>query len=445
MSTKEVRYDDALVGLVSAVEEVVGSAFLDDNVILRDAEGLLTLITRTPLGDGVKDNLASAIRKHIGSYAASPVVATPDELFDPRLADPSGDEWELVTPISGRGFYTRYIERRIVGNDWLRGIFSKIECAPPIIVFASHKGGVGRSTALTVAATTLASRGKSILAIDLDLEAPGIGGMLLKDEEIPDYGAIDYYVEFGRSNVSGEFLRRMTSVSTIGDWSGKVTVVPAAGKACQENPQNVLGKISRAYLEADSLTQGSQGSFLDKTRAMIEDLSAIEKFDAIFIDARAGLNESTAATIQGLGADILFFGVDTPQTWEGYRYFLSHLARFKSKASQEFDWRYKIKMVHAKAVGNDTSLIRYRDSSFELFAEHLYDEIGEEETAQGLFDAFGFDLDDTSAPHYAWPIYMDAEYYEFSPAKNTAQLDSIHIEKVFGTFLNNLTERLGLQ
>lgn len=448
MTTKDnqnidhVRYDDALVNLVSAIEKVLGSAALADNVILRDAEGLLTFVTRSPIEATKKEELISVIRDSVGSYAAMPEVATPDELFDPRLANPDDDEWELITPSSGSSFYTRYIERRIVGNDWIRGIFPQVTGSAPIVVFASHKGGVGRSTALTVAAKTFAQMGKSILAIDLDLEAPGIGGMLLKPEEIPTYGAIDYYVECGRSDINREFIDNMKATSTAGDWRGKITIVPAAGKACKQNPQNVLGKISRAYLETEIATAESQGSFLDKTREMIADLSRTDSYDAIFIDARAGLNESTAATIQGLGADILFFGVDTPQTWEGYRYFLSHLARFKSKANQENDWRYKIKMVHAKAVDSHNSLISFRDNSFELFAEHLYDEISESEAAQGLADAFGFDLDDKSAPHYAWPIHMDANYYEFNPTRNPDQLAPEQIERAFGEFLKNLSERL---
>ena len=40
---------------------------------------------------------------------------------------------------------------------------------------------------------------------------------------------------------------------------------------------------------------------------MIRRLCAQKKYDAIFVDARAGLNETTAATVQGLGADVLFW------------------------------------------------------------------------------------------------------------------------------------------
>ena len=43
-----------------------------------------------------------------------------------------------------------------------------------IVTFYSYKGGTGRSMALANVAWVLASSGKRVLAIDWDLEAPGL-------------------------------------------------------------------------------------------------------------------------------------------------------------------------------------------------------------------------------------------------------------------------------
>src|SRR5204863_6021010 len=43
-----------------------------------------------------------------------------------------------------------------------------------IITFYSYKGGTGRSMALANVAWILASRGKRVLMVDWDLEAPGL-------------------------------------------------------------------------------------------------------------------------------------------------------------------------------------------------------------------------------------------------------------------------------
>jgi len=267
--------------------------------------------------------------------------------------------------------------------------------------------------------------------------------MFLNEHELPFYGALDFYVEFGRTEINTHFMDNMCKVAYEDSSGGKFTIVPATGATSQMSPQNVLGKISRAYLEVVS-PAGEPISFLDKTRELISQLCSYGNYDVVFVDARAGLNESTAATIQGLGADVLFFGIDTPQTWDGYKYFLAHLARHKAEAVDPADWRYKLKVVHAKALDSDGALVEFRDRSWELFSSYLYDEIEGGEVAEGLTDAFGFDLDDSSAPHYAWPILMSEAFYEYNPLFDDGlQNSDEYVMPVFGIFLEQLCERLG--
>ena len=47
---------------------------------------------------------------------------------------------------------------------------------PYIFTFYSFKGGVGRSLAVMNVAYTLAGRGRHVLVVDMDLEAPGLSG-----------------------------------------------------------------------------------------------------------------------------------------------------------------------------------------------------------------------------------------------------------------------------
>jgi CO dehydrogenase nickel-insertion accessory protein CooC1 len=435
----KVRYDDALPIFTSLVLAHLGDAGLKQNCFLRDADGNLTYIVRVPITGQVRNKLISAAKKKLGPYVTETPVATPDELFDEQLKDQSKDQLEYVDgPRLGK--FVRLVERQIVGQDWMRGIWPPIAGTPPIVVFASHKGGVGRSTALAIAAAEFARQGRSILAIDADLEAPGLGELFIPEKKQPLFGALDYFVENGRGTVDRQFLRQMRAPSTLTSGKGSVSVVPAVGTRCREYPQNVIGKISRAYLEDVSYEGAHAVTLLEQMRAMIKDLCIQKKYDAVFVDARAGLNETTAATVQGLGADVLFFGVDTPQTWDGYRYFLAHLARFKP-SNGDSDWRFRLKMVHAKASHDENALAKFRDSSFELFAEHLYDEIDE---SKGNETPFGFDVDDPTAPHFAWPIMMDGEFYEFDPIEHPTQLSPQVYEKCFGVFISNLAERLEL-
>jgi MinD-like ATPase involved in chromosome partitioning or flagellar assembly/predicted acylesterase/phospholipase RssA len=75
-----------------------------------------------------------------------------------------------------------------------------------IITFYSYKGGTGRSMAVANVAWALACGGKKVLAIDWDLEAPGLHRYFdpfLVDKELKDtYGVIDFVSNFMRESLS---------------------------------------------------------------------------------------------------------------------------------------------------------------------------------------------------------------------------------------------------
>ena len=55
---------------------------------------------------------------------------------------------------------------------------------PYVFTFYSYKGGVGRSLAMLNVGYTLAGWGRHVLMVDMDLEAPGLGGMLDRLKEL---------------------------------------------------------------------------------------------------------------------------------------------------------------------------------------------------------------------------------------------------------------------
>lgn len=59
---------------------------------------------------------------------------------------------------------------------------------PYIFTFYSYKGGVGRSMAVMNVAYTLAGRGRHVLVVDMDLEAPGLSGFLHRSNELAETG-----------------------------------------------------------------------------------------------------------------------------------------------------------------------------------------------------------------------------------------------------------------
>jgi hypothetical protein len=269
----------------------------------------------------------------------------------------------------------------------------------------------------------------------MDLESPGAGDVLLPEASLPEFGALDFFVENGLGALDEKFYAALVGTSPLSS-RGVIDVVPATGRKSRTHPENVLGKLARAYLEDSDPSDGAR-SLLVQTRDLVEQLLLRQQYDAIFIDARAGLNEATAAAVLGLGAEILLFGVDTPQTFHGYRYLLAHLRRFAPSLADENDFRLRLRMVHARASALPEAQAAFRDRAYDLFADHIYDA-----TREGELDAFNFDTDDREAPHFAWPILDDASYREFDPLRNPDMLREPIYERTFGTFLKKLRARV---
>ncbi len=99
-----------------------------------------------------------------------------------------------------------------------------------VTTFYSFKGGVGRSMALANAAVELAKRGRRVLAVDFDLEAPGLDtfDVLRPRDDAP--GIIDFvheYLDSNRAPDAGRFLARSPD---IGDRGGELWIMPSGAQ-----------------------------------------------------------------------------------------------------------------------------------------------------------------------------------------------------------------------
>lgn len=345
--TSPIYFDDSLPIFASLVLKEWGAQALVENFFLRDVSGRLTFVVlQSERSADERISLASNAVAVLGSYVDGDgfAVATPDELFDERLKDQSqARKIRLNHCAFAEEVYL--VDRRMVGADWLRD--PAPTASPPIrLVFASLKAGVGRSTALCVLAAHLALQGRRVLAIDMDLEAPGLGNMLLPGGTLPKFGLLDYFVEQSYNSIDEQFYADMVGPSWLGGGRGRVDVIPAIGQNSLNNPANVLAKIARAYLSTPS-SGYELSSFADHMSQLLDRVAEPSRYDVILIDARAGLHETTASAIVGLGAEVLFFGIDQPQTFAGYELLLAHLATLQVNVND--DWRSRLQFVQAKA------------------------------------------------------------------------------------------------
>jgi cellulose biosynthesis protein BcsQ len=343
-----IRFDDSLPAFAALVKKTWGEDSIARNLFLRDASGKLTFVL---LSDSHSRDERIALAKQatdeLGAYVDKDgfAIATPDELFDDRLKD-IGSALKLKVSHELFEGTVNLVDRRMVGADWLR-IPVPASGGPARFVFASVKGGVGRSTALCVLAAELASKGRRVLAIDMDLEAPGLGNLLLPDATLPEYGLLDYLVELeGGNPLDDDFFSDIVGPSWVGGGRGRVDVIPAIGKRSLRNPENVLAKLARAYLAGDG-PGGETLTFSDRMRTLVERFADPGRYDAILVDARAGLHETTAAAVIGLGAEVFLFSLDQPQAFAGYELLFANLGILPINTDD--DWRFRLHIVHAKA------------------------------------------------------------------------------------------------
>lgn len=431
-----LTFDSSLVAFVRVLLVHLPPAMIEEGWVLRDASGHLSFVAHIPLDAELANALNRQMAEDLPHYCRDICICDIDHPGVQRVVESARSFSEVVRRSEKKNddvkVTIRLIDRRIVGQDWLTPPAAGWQSPQPArIVFASLKGGVGRSTGLAVLAADLAQKGRKVLAIDLDLEAPGIGTMLLKSDDQPPFGVVDWFVERGIHGTDVDFtsfLNNMVGASSFASGKGLIHVAPAVGRISDEHPSNVLAKIARAYLELPQ-DDGPSIGFLQQTQELIRQLSSMNSYDVILIDARAGLNESTAAALLGLGADVMLFGVDTPQTFASYRYLLAHLARFVRNDND--DWLYRFRMVHAKASRDSEQQAAFRDRAYDIFKEFLYRDLPLlDKNGEPLMDSNGmslspskeFSLTEPVAPHFAWPVLSDANYSEFDPCNKESQM-----------------------
>lgn len=432
----DCRFDDSLPRLLAVLVDKIGKTQIEEGVVLRDATGRLSFFASTDIDPGTVGEVDALIRISLDRYARPDrlLVCVSDFGTQRVLHDPAALEIQVALD-DGDVVSTRYIDRRIVGTDWLHRPAPLTETADVSttqgaeahtlrLAFSSLKGGVGRSTALTVVAAEQAKKGRNVLVIDLDLEAPGIGSLLLSEERMPSFGVVDYLAERNLGPVDRTIVNDMVGTSALTQGHGLVSVVPAVGTRTLKAPGNYLAKLSRAMIEAIT-DQDEPISLANKLREMLNDLEAQRRYDLVLLDVRAGLAEIAAGPILALGAEVLIFGTAQRQTIQDLHFLLSHLSILTNDVSPS-PWR-RLKMVHAKAA-QAAMAGRFRDELWDLFSTYLYVE------TVGL-DEFNFDADAPEAPHYPIVIPLDTAFADWDPVRDPDKLLDSFYSRAFNDLI----------
>lgn len=419
-----VRFDEAIDAAVAALGDATKGA---DVTIVRDATGVLTVVLPDDaLRPDQWDPMAAKLTTVLGPFGggASQVLLRTSDLIAPEDVIGSPDRIRLPT-------YDRLwlVDRLLTNQDWLRKP-AWVEPPLPTATAFSIKGGVGRSTALAVLAWHLARKGRSVLVADLDLEAPGIGSMLLSDW--PDYGVVDWCVESLAGQADTGLLQQSLAVAPLAEAvDGMIRVIPAVGRRTRD----YVAKVGRAYTPVLDPT-GKTNGLTERLQALVAaSTKLLEPPDVLLLDARAGLHDIGSAAVTQLGAEVFLFARDEPQSWEAYARLFSHLrmARGVEFGMPDHDLRWRLKMVAAQLEPTQAGLASWVDRSYSTWSEFYDEAAASSET---------FERDEESAPHYPLRIPFDPRVRSMNLVDAAARPEWSFVELAFGPFLDAAHERL---
>lgn len=407
VSQRYQKFNDVLATLHEVVKQFNADTRLPESnpLYIRDLHGKVRLAFNVHRNDdsAIADKLKSTlISCACHRFVADEPVLFRDDFFDPDAIFSTIPEPNYYFP--GSDERIRLLERQLIGHDWLN-ISASVDQVPhpPRVVFFGVKGGVGRSTALTMLAHELASNGKKVLLLDLDLESPGLSGLLLPSDRLPECGMVDWFLDDGVGQ--GDYtLDHMVVTSPLSDLStkGVIRVAPAMGA----DDDQYLAKLSRIY--GDVSHEGKVERFSQRMQRLVRALEKREQPDVTLIDSRAGLHDIAAASIVGLADWALLFATDSAQTWQAYRLLFTHWQRYPNILQKLRDRLVMVQALFPQTNQREREQ-RFLDHAYELFLDIIYEqsEPGNEDP-----DIFNFDRNDQSAPHYPLRIDWDQRFQE---------------------------------
>ena len=407
MSSEHVGFDSILPRVVDTLRHQKHPS-VQRIYVIRDVYGRVRLAVPEALENDAEAREwlrgeAKMLRERLGPRAHPPEDGT---LFlDEDLAAELHRDGREVLP----GVFL--VDRLLTGAGWW-----SVESAKPetsTYTLYSVKGGVGRSTTAAVLAWHLAKRGENVLVVDMDLESPGISSAMLAHTLQPEYGVVDWFVE----DMVGQGDRVIEDMIARPSWHqalrGDVCVVPAHGAS----PGEYLAKLGRVYMDTDA-------RWTRRLEGMLQKLRQIINPSIVLLESRSGLHDIAAATVTDLNAHVLLFGTNSETSWQDYGILFRHWSKLElAEAIRE---RLSIVSGLTPDIDTEDYLKRFRERSWELFQDHLYDSV--EPAAYG----FAFEVLEDQAPHDPLPIHWTRG---LAAGASLRHIEGTTVEQAYGGFL----------
>lgn len=197
------------------------------------------------------------------------------------------------------------------------------------VAFYSYKGGVGRTLLVANTAQFLALSGRRVVALDLDLEAPGLHHKLGNPDVKILRGAVDELL----GALEGEHNRslRETAIEVLlpSESDGSLFLIPA-GAAPSPTYWAALERLNQA-LRAHRRNGGLPEAVLELQARVAEEFDA----DFLLIDSRTGITELGGLATSLLADRVVCLTSTSPESVEGIRVVAEALRAAPRLASQK--------------------------------------------------------------------------------------------------------------
>lgn len=281
------------------------------------------------------------------------------------------------------------------------------ESGPPVVVFYSFGGGLGRSTCLAAFAIQRARAGERVCVLDLDLDSPGIGRLLAADASglTAGWGVVDYLVEQAPAEASlSDYYHRCDRVAG----SGELIVFPAG-----RLDEAYADKLARVDMEdAGPVRESALGKLLERIRTEL-------KPNWILLDARTGLSDSAGRLLSGLAHLHVLLGTTQDQTWQGLNRVLDRLGRERVEGGMPQRETLLVQaMVPVGAEAGRLARDAFIACAEEEFTNRYYAESDAEAAGLWTMD----DMDSQSAPHVPVAIEYEQRLADFPDIEAVADV-----------------------
>lgn len=297
--------------------------------------------------------------------------------------------WQEATSASDDGRFA-IADRHRSRTAWFakvdRSVWDAPESGPPVIVFYSFKGGLGRSTALASFAIQRANRGERVCVVDFDLDSPGLGSVLSADIEghTAAWGVVDFLIEHGMPDVPlPDYFHRCNRASG----AGELLVFPAG-----RIDEHYMDKLARVDLEEPpASTHNGLVDLLRRARDQLEP-------NWILLDARTGVSEPAGQLLSGLAHLHVLIGTTQDQSWQGLKQVLDRLGKERILRGLSQNELFLVQAMVPVGEAGKQARSAFLAQSQREFSDRYYAESGEDELEQASFWSMS-DFDSMDAPH----------------------------------------------